>query len=151
MTTTSIPTPLATVDRTEGHLRRVLVADAASSAAAALAGLALAAPVGRLLDVPTAAVVVVAAAFVPWAVALASLSRRPRAALLRGTPVVAAGNAAYVAASAAVLAAGVDDRSGWWLVVPMAVAVADLGGAQWWLWRTLARGAARPAAVAAAA
>lgn len=124
--------------RAERDLRRVLTLDAATSAAAAVAAVALAGPIGRLLDVPTAAVVVVAAGFLPWAVALAELARSGRDTVERWTPWVVEGNAAYVVATAVVLATGVVDRSGWWLLVPAAVLVADLGAAQWWLHRSLA-------------
>jgi hypothetical protein len=122
---------------TERNLRRALGADAAVSLAAAVAGVALAGPIGRLLDVPSAAVVVVSAAFVLWVLALAELARADRAALLRFTPWVVAGNGAYVAATGLLLATGVVDPSGWWLLVPAAVVVADLGLAQGLLWRSL--------------
>ena len=125
--------------RAERNLRRVLTADAASSVGAAIGGLVLAGPVARLLDVSTPAVVAVAAGLVPWAVALALLARSGRDALLQATPWIVAGNALWVVASAVLLAGGVVDRSGWWLVVPMAVAVGQLGLTQAVLCRSLTR------------
>jgi hypothetical protein len=124
---------------TERNLRRVLAVNAASSGAAAVAGAALAGPIGRLLDVPTAAVLVVAAALVPWVVAVAELARAEDQALRRDTPGVVAGDAAWVLGTAVLLVGGIVDRSGWWLLIPMAAAVAELGATQWMLWRTLAQ------------
>lgn len=124
----------------ERRLRRVLALDAATSTVAAVAAAAASGPLGRLLDVPTPVVLVVAAAFVPWVVALAELSRASRAALLRFTPWVVTGNVAYVAATAVVLAAGAVDRSCWWLLVPVAAVVAELGVTQDVLRRSLAGG-----------
>lgn len=133
----------------ERNLRRALLVDVAASGVTALGLAALAGPVGRQLDVPAASVGVVAAGLVPWVVALVALARAEQDRLARFTPLVVAGNVGWVAATAVLLATGVIDRSGWWLPVPVALAVADLGLVQWLLWRALPARSTAPAPLAA--
>ena len=131
--------------KAERNLRRTLTVNAVASGLVAVGGVAFAGPVGRLLDVSTAAVWIVAAALVPWSIGVLELARSERAMLLRATPWISVGDALWVAASAVLLAGGIIDRSGWWLVVPMAVAVGELGATQALLWRSLTRQPAVPA------
>lgn len=124
---------------TERRLRHVLALDAAGSAGTAVAAAVALDPLADLLDVDPAAIGVAIAVIAAWVVAVGSLARSDRSTLLRWAPVVAAGNGVWVLATLAVHAAGLVDGDGWWVSIPLAVLVGDLGLAQAWLWRSLTR------------
>lgn len=122
----------------ESRLRQVLALDAAGSAATAVAATVALDPLADLLEVDPLALDVAIAAIAIWVVAVGSVARSDRPTLLRWTPVVAAGNGAWVLATVGLHAAGLVDGDGWWVTVPLALLVGGLGLAQAWFWRSLA-------------
>lgn len=120
----------------ERRLRLVLTADAAGSAATAVAATVALDPLADLLEVEPLALGVAIAAIAAWVVAVGSLARADRPTLLRWAPVVIAGNGLWALATIGLHAAGLVDGDGWWVTVPLALLIGDLGLAQAWFWRS---------------
>lgn len=110
----------------DGLLRTTLTANAVLSGAAGLAAAALAGVLTEPLGIPAPLLVVVGLALVPWSTML--WWARSRTVLLRRDVVTAiAGDMAWVAGSAAVLALSPGNLTvaGHWVIGIMALGVAD--------------------------
>jgi hypothetical protein len=113
-------------------LRNVLLADAATCAAAGLLMALGAQPLQELLALPAPLLRYAGLGLLPFAAALVYLSQKP-AAPAGAVLAVIAGNAAWVAASVLILAAGViePNRLGVAFVLAQAAAVAVLAEMEW--------------------
>lgn len=119
----------------ERPLRLALSVDAAASAVAAGVTFVLRDEVADRAGLSVGLVIGVAAVVAVWAVDIGLLSRASRAHLLRWTPLVAALNGLWVAATAVALVTGAVERDSWWFLAPVALLVGDFALAQWWTWR----------------
>lgn len=139
MTTITAPTTSTTDHRTaERRLRTVLTANAATSVVAGLAGLAAADWWADTLGIDRPGLVqLVGIGLIVFAVDVAIVSRLGRAGLRRWTPLVSAADAAWVAATVVLLAAGAFEAAGVVVAALVGLAVADLGVAQMWLRRRM--------------
>jgi hypothetical protein len=142
--------PISARTSAERRLRLALAADAVASAVALAVGLALLDPLVRLLGVEPAAAFAGAGVIAAWVVATGTLARADRAGLRRWAPWVAAGNGAWVLATAAAHATGAVETGAWWITVPAAAVVAELAGLQAWFWRRLDCQPSPPLSTAAA-
>lgn len=112
-------------------LRRALQADAVVSAVSAAGLIVGAGALGPALGIPSAALLAVGIAFVPWAAFLTYLSTRPTIGRRAAWAVVIV-NALWVVDSIVLLASGALPLTpaGFWFVVAQAVAVDTLAVAQ---------------------
>jgi hypothetical protein len=140
MTTITAPTSSTATDHgtAERRLRTVLTANAATSVAAGIAGLLAAAWWADTLGIDRPGLVqLVSIGLIVFAVDVALVSRLRRHGLRRWTPLVSVADAAWVAATVVVLAAGAFETAGVVVAVLVGLAVADFGIAQMWLRRRM--------------
>lgn len=145
---TSHPTAHPTDDLTPGRrtadpgrlLPLVLEVNAATSLAAGAVGLAASRWSADRLGLDTTTWVrLVGAGLILFALALAAASRLRGPGLVRAAKLISAADAAWVAATVVVVAAGVLSGGGVAIALVMGLGVLDLGLAQLWLASRLAR------------